>query len=414
VPPRFEPNTIMVEPDDPGAQKLMLTVAPFHNDASCRGCHDKKRRFIGVAILEASTTELDAQLDRLFWETLVGGLVLLLVAIGAVYLVQRSLVIRPIERLTTLAKTVPREGGAEDGAAADEVTDEVRQLAKAFGRMVERLVQAREQLEEKVRDRTSALQSVSEQLQTLHTKLMQVERMATMGELAANLAHEVRTPLNALSINLQLLKRERKAVQRKDVEHAAAETADNATDTARDTVVILEAELSRINSVIEQFLRCARVPRPQLASIDLNEICNSVVSLLTLEARRCGVDLVTRLHPSAILVQADADQLHQVLVNLVLNAIQAMPDGGQVEIRSRCVGDDARAEVCDDGPGIASEIAETMFKPFVTSKDKGTGLGLAIASRIVRAHGGTLSAENNPSGGATFQVAIPLAAPEPT
>ncbi len=392
----FEPQATLVEVRSPEGGTVLRTAGPLRNEKPCQRCHGADGILNGHVTLEVPLGALEAKLSRVLWAKALTIVVLFLAAIGAVYFFQHRLVVRPLSALTTRARAVERGDLSAFGEDAVEVDDEVGELAAAFRRMVGRLADAQAELEDKVQARTAELHEVSRQLQLLNTKLMQVERLTTMGELAATIAHEVRTPLNALSINLQLLKRELKA-------HRGCEAA------SRDTVAILEGEITRINTVVEEFLRYARLPRPKLEPVDLNELCRGVLQLLELEAQRSGIIVSFEPHGGAVRVRADQDQLRQVVINLVLNGIQAMKEGGRLTVRTEHSDTDVTLVVADTGPGIAQDL-EMIFKPFFTTKEKGTGLGLAIASRIVGEHGGQLEASSTAGEGAAFTVRLPTGA----
>lgn len=396
----FAPRTLEVVD---GSSRVLRTVVPLRNDKDCHRCHDARRTVNGIAVLEAPMAELDAAVDRLVWETILTAFALLFVAVVAVYTVQHRLVVRPLSQLTARARAVEQGGPRTWPDADDDADDEVGQLAAAFRRMVERLAEAHLALEDKVRVRTEALSEMGEELERLNAQLMHVERLTTMGELAATIAHEVRTPLNALAINLQLLKRE----LRKNCPSASAgdELGERRT---RDTVSIIEGEIARINAVIEEFMKYARLQPPRLRPVELLSLSRKAIQLLELEAKREGVALTFSSDQEAILIRADEDRLRQVLINLVINALQAVSRGGRVDVTVGRAGGHAFVCVRDDGPGIDAEHLGDLFKPFVTTKEKGTGLGLAIVSRIVKQHHGTVTASNHQDGGACFEVRLPF------
>ncbi len=395
--PSFEARTIEVTE---GGTRLLRTVVPLRNEGECQRCHDVSRTVNGIAVLEAPMSRLDQAVDRLARETVLTALALLILSIAAVYAVQHRLVVRPLTELTARARAVERGGLQQWPPTQGDASDEVGELAAAFRHMVDRLSRAQRALEDKVRVRTEALSEMGEELDRLNAQLMQVERLTTMGELAATIAHEIRTPLNALAINVQLLKREMRAARKEGAQ---------ATDVAgRDTVSILEGEIGRINAVVEEFMRYARMAPVRLRPVDLATLSRNAIRLLELEAKRSKVELSLSCDDGPVMVEADEERVRQVLINLVVNALQAVSAGGKVTVSVVRDGERAVLRVHDDGPGIASNVLDTIFKPFVTTKDRGTGLGLAIVTRIVKEHRGTVSAANRAEGGACFEVTLPV------
>jgi signal transduction histidine kinase len=216
------------------------------------------------------------------------------------------------------------------------------------------------------------------------------EELAALGSLAANLAHEIRNPLNAISINLELLE--------EDLESRR---------TPVETVGMARREVGRLSRLVNDFLVYARPSPPVLETFDAGTLLHDVSALLAPACERAGVELVVA--GQGVAVRADRGQLSQVVVNLALNAVQAM-DGGavrRVELTARRDGERVVLEVADTGPGIVKAELARVREAFFTRRKGGTGLGLAIADRIVTAHGGTLELANRPQGGLVAKVVLP-------
>ena len=249
----------------------------------------------------------------------------------------------------------------------------------------------------------------------LYQQMKERDRLAALGEMAAGLAHEIRNPLAAIQGAIQLLQ---PAPDAHGAARAAAAGAPGA-DGANEFLGIIADEVKRLNAVVTQFLDYSRPARASLAPGDLNEIVQKTLTLLHADVPP-AVQLIVELAPDLPRVSCDAEQLRQVLLNLALNAVQAMPQGGELRISTRIAGDDVavwrktprRSDVveirfADTGPGIPEEAREHVFVPFYTTKEKGTGLGLAICQRIVKSHGGTIRVLTAPGGGAEFVIALP-------
>ncbi|MBP1619989.1 MAG: zraS 7 [Acidobacteria bacterium] len=217
------------------------------------------------------------------------------------------------------------------------------------------------------------------------------EELASLGTLAANLAHEIRNPLNALSINLELL--------REDV----------GARPAADTVEMARREVERLSRLVDDFLTYARPSTPTLESADGAELVGQVAELLAPVCERAGIAVAVAAEPAPLRV--DRGQIEQVLVNLALNAVQALDGSGRAELGLACraEGDVAVLEVTDTGPGIPRAQLGRVREAFFSLRKGGTGLGLAIADRIVEAHGGRLELANRPEGGLAARVVLPLA-----
>jgi signal transduction histidine kinase len=217
------------------------------------------------------------------------------------------------------------------------------------------------------------------------------EELAGLGRLAANLAHEIRNPLNALSINLELIEEDQSA--------RAAPV---------DTVQLARREAGRLSRLVNDFLNYARPAAPVLADVDVSQLAREVSELMRPGCARQGVVLTVEAVP--VKVKADHGQLHQVLVNLAQNACQAMEGSPVKELRFRtaCADGEAVLEVADSGPGIPEAELERVREAFYSRRKGGTGLGLAIADRIVAGHGGRLELENLRRGGLVARVVLPL------
>jgi signal transduction histidine kinase len=253
----------------------------------------------------------------------------------------------------------------------------------------------------RISDRVS---SVVKQLQQSQQDVLRAEHLAALGQMAAGLAHELRNPLTAIKVLVQ---------------SAAAQGSDG---VCGHDLVILQEEISRLENAIQNFLDFARPPRLQKSPLEMRLIGQQTLDLVAARARYQRVRLETDLPNLPVVVGADAGQLRQVLLNLLLNAFDVLPRGGKVQISLRTwatpSGNDTKdgrrvlcLEVSDTGPGIPSELADRIFEPFVSSKDTGMGLGLAISKQIVEAHGGTITGRSPVQGGSVFTVELPLLEP---
>ncbi len=238
------------------------------------------------------------------------------------------------------------------------------------------------------------LQKALVDLQQARSEVLRAERLAAIGGLAAGVAHELRNPLTSIKLLLQ---------------HAATQ-ADEVRLSGDKLRLILE-EIGRIEATIQDLLDFSRPPALKCVRHDLRDTIQRAVNLVDGRAKEHNVALRTDSGDVAAIVDGDPEQLHQVFVNLLINGIEAMADGGVLRINTAVAPDRQllNVEVADSGTGIPREIFCRLFEPFATSKQRGTGLGLAVSRRIIEEHGGTITARNLKDMGAVFTIALPLA-----
>jgi PAS domain S-box-containing protein len=230
----------------------------------------------------------------------------------------------------------------------------------------------------------------------LEQQLRRSDKLAALGTLAAGVAHEVKNPLHALSLNLHLLE--------KEVAGAASGSAE-----VREYFAILRSEVQRIHRIVENFLRFSKPSIPEVKPLDLHALLERVLSLVAFEAADHGVTIETAFDPAPELVPGDEGQLSQVFLNLGINALQAMPSGGSLVVTTKLDRGWAEVAVKDSGEGIEAEVIPHVFDPYFTTRPRGVGLGLAISHRIVEGHHGTIEVESEVGKGTTFAVRLPLA-----
>jgi len=230
----------------------------------------------------------------------------------------------------------------------------------------------------------------------LETQLRRADKLAALGTLAAGVAHEVKNPLHALTLNLHLLEKE-------------IGTAEPSSPEAREYFTILRSEVQRIHRIVDNFLRFSKPSILEVKPLDLHALLERVLSLLAFEAADHGVTIETAFDPALTMVAGDEGQLSQVFLNLGINALQAMPDGGALVVRSRLDRGSAEVAVQDSGHGIEADIVPHIFNPYFTTRSRGIGLGLAIAHRIVEGHQGTMDVETTAGKGTTMIVRLPVA-----
>ena len=282
-----------------------------------------------------------------------------------------SRVTRPVEQLAGAAREVA--AGNWNTRVPVNSADELGALAESFNRMTQELLQQREQL-------------------------VQSERVAAWRELARRLAHELKNPLFPLQLTVENLVRARE------------QSAERFDEVFRESSSTLLAEIANLKAIISRFSEFSRMPQPQFQRVQLNEIVQNVARLLQAQLRsqesaiiECRLELAGALEPLA----ADADLLHRAFSNLALNAMDAMPQGGTLTLRTRQNRDRITIEIADTGAGLTAEECERLFTPYYTSKPHGTGLGLAIVQSVISDHGGTIVVRSQPGQGTTFIIELP-------
>ena len=280
-------------------------------------------------------------------------------------------VTRPVVQLARAAQDVA--SGNLEASVQVEGHDEVAQLAESFNRMTSELLAQKE-------------------------RLVQTERVAAWRELARRLAHELKNPLFPLQLTVENLIRARE------------QSPEMFEEIFREGSQTLLAEISNLKGIIGRFSEFSKMPQPQLQSVQVNEVIEAVARLFHAqcqakghEAIHCEMQLDRYLGPIA----ADPELLHRALSNLVLNAMDAMPNGGTLTLRTRRDDGKVVIEVCDTGSGLTREECERIFTPYYTSKQHGTGLGLAIVQSVVSDHGGRISVQSEPGKGTTFVIELP-------
>jgi len=234
------------------------------------------------------------------------------------------------------------------------------------------------------------------ELNRLEIQLRRADKLAALGTLAAGVAHEVKNPLHALSLNLHLLVKELAAPQPSQSEVGSY-------------VEILQSEIDRIHRIVENFLRFSRPSLPEMKPLDLNALVERALSLVAFDAADHRVTIETAFDPRLDSVPGDEGQLAQVVLNLVINALQAMPSGGVLGIATRRDPEWAELAVTDTGEGIPRERLPQVFDPYFTTRPGGVGLGLPIAHRIIEGHHGMIDVESQAGTGTRVVVRLPLA-----
>jgi len=332
----------------------------------------RDNQLLAILLIENSRAEL-ASLKRYIQGTaaVVGGVGVLLGLMLSFWTASR--VTRPLRDLASSVREVAL--GKWDTRANVSSSDEVGQFARDFNGMTEQLVEQRD-------------------------RMIQAERVAAWRELARRLAHELKNPLFPLQITIENLQRSRDA------------SPEQFDEVFRESTATLLAELGHLKTIIGRFSDFAKMPAPQLEPVDLNQVAREVVHLFEAQLRAPGrpeVETKLQLADDLAEIPADPEQLRRALRNLVLNALDAMPQGGALTVRTSRHDGKVAVEVSDTGEGLTPEECDRLFTPYYTTKQHGTGLGLAIVQSVVSDHGGTIAVHSQPGKGTTFRIELKVA-----
>lgn len=235
-----------------------------------------------------------------------------------------------------------------------------------------------------------AFEGLIDDLAKTQANLTRAAKLAVVGELAAAMSHEIRTPLGILRSSADLLLRE-----------------PTLTNDGREVLGFIISETERLNKLVSTLIDAARPRAPVFAKVDITKVISNTVALLRSQAESNGIVLNTEL-AGPVFLEIDTDQMTQVFMNILMNAIQILPTGGKVNIRLYILDDIAKIEIYDNGPGMTAEIQAQIFEPFFTQRAGGVGLGLAIVRQIVLSHLGEITCSNSQFGGALFTISLPL------
>ena len=255
-------------------------------------------------------------------------------------------------------------------------------------------------LEQTVECRTAALRAEIEERKRLEQAKVQAERLAVVGSMAAQVAHEVRNPLGSISLNIDLIGQELDAFANSNG-HSAAE--------CQVLLREMRSQVLRIRQVVQEYLRFARMPKSERAKVSLKRFLEEKLNFVQPLLDQKHVNLRSTLDPNLPPVYVDAEQLWEAFLNLIRNALDAMPDGGNLTVSAQRNGAEALVSVSDNGRGMTQDEARNLFVPFFTTKSDGTGLGLAYVQRVINEHGGRIDCATARGKGSTFSIQLPLA-----
>ncbi len=354
-------------------KQVISFITPIQNKPECRGCHGSGDGARGALLLSLSLEEMNQGISQQRLRLLLLFTIVAILVSTVTILAVNKLFIEPLRRIQEGAEAVGK--GQFKYQIPMTSRDEIGELARTFNRMSDQL--------------TEAFESIRRSQQ----KIVEAEKLAALGQLSAGLAHELKNPLTSIKMILQ----------------AILDSASPPEMTTQDIEVILK-EVQRLDTILTQFLTFAKPSRLHLRPLDLRETVEEVLSLMKTRFDRGDVRVLKEMPEDLPSIAGDHEKMRQVLINLFLNSVQAMPDGGRLSVVAGKTSKNDHKKVFlkveDTGSGIREENQEKIFDPFFTTKEHGTGLGLSIVYSIVKEHRGTIDLQSQVGKGTSFTLSF--------
>lgn len=360
--------------------RVLSLVRPIVSEKRCFRCHGAGPKVIGVLNLNFSLAGMDRQLHETSELFVLSTLLILAALAGGIALIMFRLLHRPLQQITAAMGRV--EEGDLSVRLAVRSTDEVGRLIQGFNAMVSHLDQTQRELK-----------------QYHYRQLEQADRLASCGEMATGLAHEIKNPLAGIRGAIDVL-------------------ADDypPEDPRREVMGQIREQVNRMNKTVSDLLCFGRPGQPEFSSADINDLIKQTLLFIGQHPEAKLINRIEELTRGLAPVWIDQKQLQQVIFNIVLNAVQAMTDGGVLTVRSDQVSYEGqgwvRVEICDTGPGISAAEQDKIFTPFYTTRTQGTGLGLPICRQLMESNGGALRVDSRLGQGTCFTLELPVIAPQ--
>lgn len=405
-----QPMTKLNRPDrfriyrNGGGKRVLGIITPIENQPGCSNAdchaHPASQQILGVLDTNLSLALADTQLAESTRQMIAYTVVAMLAIAFLIWLFVWKFVAEPLQKL---------EKGTEHLADGDlgyqiqpTANDELGDLAHSFNSMSLQLRAANEEIVAWARTLEHRVQQKTTELKRAHDQMLHAEKMASIGKMAAVVAHEINNPLSGILTYAKLL---RKWI-------GSGETGEQHREESQQCLELIASESRRCGELVKNLLTFSRTSPMNPEPADLNKVVERLVLLVQPKLEMTGIQLQLELDDQLPQVTCDASQIEQVLLALVMNAIDAMPKGGNLGLRSHWLSDSDQVElrVRDDGSGIAPEILSHIFEPFLTTKESGhgVGLGLAISHGIIERHNGRIEVQSEIGKGTTFLITLPV------
>jgi len=377
-----------------GDEEVLGMTKAIYNQESCytASCHfhPADQNILGVLDTTVSLERLRDQTAQYTRRLVLLTLVVLFMIAVALSLLVRKLVIRPIHQILRHTQKV---GELEFNTKVEVAThDEIADLADSFNDMTKNLKASKEQLEDAARTLESRVERRTAELKHMQNQLIRSEKLASLGEIVAGIAHELNNPLTGILVMSSLIQKDQ-----------------NLEPSFREDIDTIVHESKRCAGIVKGLLDFSRESIPQKNLSSINQIMEHTLALIGNQSIFHNVEIIKRFGESLPDLMVDPNQIEQVFINLLLNAAQAMAQGGSLTIETAASDSSICVRISDTGCGIRPEDLRRIFDPFFTTKQKGTGLGLSVSYGIVQNHGGAIEVESEVGVGTTFLVRLPAA-----
>ncbi len=396
LPPDERANVVNLD-----GKKMLAVTHALVNEPSCStaACHVHKNEgpLLGVLDIDLNLEPFQAARRGIARGMGLAALIGILLAVVVVYLAGREIVFNRVH--TLIEQTRRLAAGDLTVRVAEGSQDEIGVLDHTFNQLAMDLQQARNELLEWGRTLEQRVQAKTDELVRAQDQMLQVEKMASLGKLAAVVAHEINNPLASVVIYAKTVVRRLKKQR-------------VMTPDCQENLSYLESissEAARCGKIVSQLLAFARRGNETLAPMDINETIENALFLINHQFELNAVETIRKLDPEVPRILADQNQVQQFLMALFINSSQAMPRGGELTITTAPAKGGIKVEVADNGPGMEPDVARHAFEPFYTTKDSGAGvgLGLSVVYGIIKRHGGRIDLDTAPDQGCRFTIFLP-------
>jgi two-component system NtrC family sensor kinase len=383
--------------------RLLGMITPIYNEPDCYNAachyHPRDQRVLGVLDISLSLTATDERIKEIKDKTMVFSIITILAISLIIGLFVQRGVYRPVKEL--VAGTTRVASGDFDHTISARSDDEIGQLAESFNIMTQRLKKADGEIKDLIKNLEKKVAKRTDELEAVQYQLLQSEKLASIGKLAATIAHEINNPLNGILTYTKLIERKL----------ADGTIKKDEIPKFLSYLGIMERETERCSTIVRNLLDFARQREPSLKpDVDINAVVEEALSLLANQIALQEITLEKKFNQLPP-IMADPMQLRQVFLNIILNACEAMNNEGVLTVttalsnkRKKAV----RVEISDSGVGIDEKDLSKIFDPFFTSKEKGTGLGLSVVYGIINSHQGTIEVDSKAGEGTTITITLPI------
>ncbi len=396
---------------DSAGNKTLKFVIPIYNESSCNSApchyHPREKNILGVLETNFSTATVDTVMKQNRIGTIFFGGLFIIVISFSLFVILYKFVSKPVSLLDEGMQKLAK--GELDHVIEIQSKDEMGLLANTFNTMASDIKRYKDNMENWTKALEEEIQKKTSEIMKAHDQLINAEKLASLGRMAAGVAHELNSPLTGIITFSHLMLKRMPPENKQDIE---------------DLEVIIE-QAERCSKIIKGLLGFSRKTSSEKVLVDINSLTENTISMVRNQAKFHNIKFNLNFDPSLPQIATDPNQLQQVFINLLINAADAMNERGQVTIATRVVGDTldgltrgypqmikkfVEIEFTDTGPGIPEEYLGRVFEPFFTTKPvgKGTGLGLAVSYGIIKKHGGNIFVRSEPGKGASFFVRLPV------